>query len=341
LKIKNVILISNHSGSHIDRWQKFFEIYVEKFEFINTQYHKLDVIIENINRNHNYSDTVIITGPIGLLGVNFFKSTQRFAHFHLSFGYDLQEPYAPSQKSLDPVLSDFDYTGIIIDSIITKKMLLTYGVEESKIFVLPWGVDKVCLDYDLKLKQKSNRNLVSTRSHHEMFGIDKLIQAFLKYHLHFSDSKLFIFGSGPKTKELVKLVEKLELNDFIYFKGQVEEGTIYEYLKKSTIYLSNSQVDGTSVTLLQAMSYGCVPVCSNVKGNSNLITDEVNGYLFEYNDVESIVDSLFRLENNSYNNKIIEKNKKFVVENANWQENSLVLFKWMENISIFSKTEGN
>ena len=56
------------------------------------------------------------------------------------------------------------------------------------------------------------------------------------------------------------------------------------YLSSTKVYISATRSDGTSLSLLEAMGAGCIPVVSNIVSNRSWILDSVNGYLFDGED---------------------------------------------------------
>ena len=65
--------------------------------------------------------------------------------------------------------------------------------------------------------------------------------------------------------------------------------------RKNWIYVSASRSDGTSISLLEAMSAGMICVISDFPSNKEWIEDGVNGYTFTNNSPMSLAEKLISL----------------------------------------------
>ncbi|MBM7610253.1 glycosyltransferase involved in cell wall biosynthesis [Lysinibacillus composti] len=86
-----------------------------------------------------------------------------------------------------------------------------------------------------------------------------------------------ICGVGPKEEYLRKLVKDLDLEGQIKLLGYRRD--IGELLKVSDIFVFPSFREGLSVALMEAMACGLPVICSNIRGNRDLIINEKGGYL--------------------------------------------------------------
>ena len=119
-------------------------------------------------------------------------------------------------------------------------------------------------------------------------NIDKLIRASAK-----TKSKLAIVGSGPEEIALKKLAK--ELNAPVEFLGQLDEEGVKKVLARSRIFALLSDYEGLSFALLQAMACGIPSVVSNVKGNSDVIRNEVEGLVVNIDNQVEIENAIEKL----------------------------------------------
>lgn len=91
-------------------------------------------------------------------------------------------------------------------------------------------------------------------------------------------------GSQKDRVRIEKLVKKLGIEKEIKFVPFLSQIELAKLLCESTIYVSSSRVDSTSVTLLEAMACGAFPVVADIPGNREWIKDGENGYLVPLND---------------------------------------------------------
>ncbi len=128
-----------------------------------------------------------------------------------------------------------------------------------------------------------------------------LIQAFSEVHKIHSEYRLKIYGDGVMKKELLDLIARLCLSECVDIcEFQTD---IHEKVKKATIYVSSSNYEGISNSMLEAMAIGMPCVCTDcpVGGARMFIENNINGILVPVGDVESLANALNQIiENESH-----------------------------------------
>ncbi len=211
----------------------------------------------------------------------------------LSWGFDLHELQTQDDLAWLPQLS-----GLIVDSDPTMHIALQCGMTESQLTFLPWGVD---LDHftpegplfdlsALRLKPTS-RVLLSLRAHEPIYRIDEIINAFSQVQEDHADLVLLIGHSGSLTPQLQAQVAELGLDESVFFIASVDEGQVAELMRASVGYVTASEVDGTSVTLLQAMACGTPVIASDSPGNLSWVSPNT-GFLFHVGSVTQLAAAL-------------------------------------------------
>lgn len=135
--------------------------------------------------------------------------------------------------------------------------------------------------------------------------IPKLIENMENKHINYM---LNIAGNGPCEKELKGYVDTRKLNNKVKFYGRLTKKDLIDFLKKQDIYLNFSEYEGTSLTMLEAMACGCVPVVTNVSGVNDFIVSGQNGLISDVGNIDDIADNIAFLEQNR--KKIEEYGKK-------------------------------
>ncbi len=138
-----------------------------------------------------------------------------------------------------------------------------------------------------------------------------LIQAIKK--LNNPNFHLFILGDGAQEKELKEQVKVLGIEKQVHFLGFRRD--VYRICKSADIFLFASLQEGLSVAIMEAMACGLPIVASNIRGNIDLVDNDLGGYLVDPKDVDGFVDSIKKLMNDSqkqeqmriYNLKKIQK----------------------------------
>jgi glycosyltransferase involved in cell wall biosynthesis len=121
---------------------------------------------------------------------------------------------------------------------------------------------------------------------------EKRIDLMLKGFASFSDSsaRLNIVGDGDCRTQLELLAEELGLQGRVAFRGRTDD--VSKYLRSAHFYLSTSASEGMSNALLEAMSFGIVPLVSDVSGARDVVDHGRSGFLFEPKGLDDFVAKL-------------------------------------------------
>jgi sugar transferase (PEP-CTERM/EpsH1 system associated) len=106
-----------------------------------------------------------------------------------------------------------------------------------------------------------------------------------------------VVGSGPELVGLQRYVaDSSVLRGRVCFTGAREDVT--DLLNAMNIFVLPSRMEGLSNTILEAMATGVPVIATDVGGNSEILTDDVCGYLFQPADVSGLAEKLTRLLQN-------------------------------------------
>jgi glycosyltransferase involved in cell wall biosynthesis len=247
----------------------------------------------------------------------------------LSWGYDLSD--------LDRDGADLTWLsrlhGLIVDSEANRVIALAAGVEEARITFMPWGVDLAAFPFHapwidaFELGVPPHAPLVlSLRAHEPIYRVADIITAFAQVprrddvHEDFPDPHLIIGHQGSLTPELKALVRELGIEKRTRFIGTVPEADLVPLLGRASCYVTASEVDGTSVTLLQAMACGTPVIASDTPGNRGWIHEAKTGFLFPVGDVEALANCLIEVTAR-YPQEIVDRARLLVEAEADWQAN--------------------
>lgn len=101
--------------------------------------------------------------------------------------------------------------------------------------------------------------------------------------------KYFIAGTGVNDKLLEALAKTLGIVDNFKLLGQRND--IYELCMVSDVFILPSLREGLSVALMEALVCNVPIVCSDIRGNNDLVKNGENGYLIG-NDSNQLVDKI-------------------------------------------------
>ena len=131
---------------------------------------------------------------------------------------------------------------------------------------------------------------------------------------------LVIAGTGEKREEFLSLAKELGVDGRVHLLGFRTD--IPEFLKSADIFLFPSLQEGLPVALMEAMACGLPVICSEIRGNIDLI-DESCGILCPLADTDAFKDAIVKLVSDEklrdkMADKALEESKKYdikIIEN--------------------------
>ena len=146
----------------------------------------------------------------------------------------------------------------------------------SKYKLLQYGIDPI--------ESKEKRDIIfSNRLHKSLYRIDVIIRYFAEFTKRNLTYRLIIAGNGSETEKLKQLVDELKISDQVEFVGWLNHSENSYYYSHAKFYISLPESDGTSVSVLEAMLGGCIPILSDLAVSREWITDGVNGVIEKAN----------------------------------------------------------
>ena len=178
------------------------------------------------------------------------------------------------------------WTATKADLIITpsnhlKNVVKGWGVKENRIKVIYNGT---------KLKNKPDPIDDQPNDYFKFItvgrlapwkNIDIIIEALSDYKKANQNFIFYIVGSGPEETKLKKLVNDLDLENFVTFTGQLQKDDLNYYLQKSDIYIQASSYEGLPHVILEAMSHNLSIISTPIGGTNEVIQDGKNGWIWE------------------------------------------------------------
>lgn len=146
-------------------------------------------------------------------------------------------------------------------------------------------------------------------------NVDLLIRSIYLTKKKIPDIKCFIIGDGPERAELEKLVNELDIQNNVIFKGFMKDyNDLISYMKSSKVFALPSTREGFGIVVIEANACGLPVIVIDHKMNaaSDLIENHKNGFIskFSKGDIsQKIIAALNKKEKIS--NDCIETAKKY------------------------------
>ncbi len=189
-----------------------------------------------------------------------------------------------------------------------------FMAEEMRSLLPRRKLDILIANFGIEIIEKDllKENIIySNRLHKKLYQIESVINAFKLFLENSIDKswKLVIAATGEETNNLKSMVEHLNLKGNVEFVGWVDQEKNVEYYSKARLFVSIPESDATSISLLEAMAYGCIPVLSDLPANREWIDDGKNGII-----VNSPSENIFERALNLNISEVASINKRIIIE---------------------------
>jgi len=134
------------------------------------------------------------------------------------------------------------------------------------------------------------------------------------------DIKLVISGGSSATDNYVRRLEKIaQGNRRIIFTNYITGYEKEELFSNALLFVLPSYVEGLPIVLLEAMSYGTPCLASDILPHREIITEGVEGFLFQSHSSYNLMTKLEYLLKNSKELKVVREKAQYKVEKEyNW-----------------------
>ena len=114
--------------------------------------------------------------------------------------------------------------------------------------------------------------------------LDVILQAL--HHLDRDDIQFCVAGHGAAMDQLVVMAEELQLDQRIHFSGYIPSEDLPCLINSCDIFVMPGEAELLSLASLEAMACGLPILAANAVALPELVTNDVNGYLFQAGDAQ-------------------------------------------------------
>ena len=216
------------------------------------------------------------------------------------------------------------------DAQVTCDKAVSYGANPNRTVIFPWGVD---LEH-FHPKNGSTEHprgvftLFCNRAWEPYYGVDVLVQAFVRVAQSRPELSLILLGDGSQGGRLRQILLRGGVLDRVKFGGQISQNELPRWYHWADVYISPSHVDGSSVSLMEALACGLPCLVSDIPGNREWVTEGENGWLFPDGDAEALAAKILLVMNQRESlPKIGSAARAVAEERADWKKNSAKLMQ--------------
>lgn len=110
-------------------------------------------------------------------------------------------------------------------------------------------------------------------------GWPLVLSAFAEIKLADPSARLVFVGDGEDRAALLKMAEEFGLSSSVTVTGFVGPGVVRDWISAANVVLVASFKEGWSIAMLEALSCGAVLVSTDVSGATDMIRNDMNGYV--------------------------------------------------------------
>jgi glycosyltransferase involved in cell wall biosynthesis len=301
-------------------------------------------IVRDLNRIFDeINPDVVHAGPVQLCA--FLVAMTEFKPLlTMSWGSDLLRDAKTDPGRTEAILTLDRSSLFACDCETVAKAAQALGMPREKITIFPWGVD---LEHFIPGRSDRLRSglgwedanvLLSTRSHEEIYGVEILVDAFIRAATDHTNLRLLLLNGGSLLDEIKNAVGKAGMDDRVHFAGEVGLSELPEYYRSADLYVSASRSDGSSISLLEAMASGLPSVVSDIPGNREWVEPGLNGWWFNDGDPDALARIIGTAVQETSEMVRFGANAREIAEKrANWDENFSCLLDAYQRVHDMSE----
>jgi glycosyltransferase involved in cell wall biosynthesis len=204
----------------------------------------------------------------------------------------------------------------------TTDRLVQLGADRHQIDTCPRGVRSDLFFPPPEHTDADGHVIITTRSLELDYKQDLIIHAIQDVVRMNERITYRILGRGSERSRLETLVAELGLNSNVEFLGYVPTASLPYRLREASVYVSAYLEDGVSMSLLEAMACGLLPVVPDTEPNRYWVKDGLNGLLFSPGDRVSLAQKLtVAVSDASLRRRARAHNVRLVHDKVNWHKN--------------------
>ena len=175
------------------------------------------------------------------------------------------------------------------DAEVTRDKAVGLGMRPDRTRVIPWGVDLSHFRPRTTDHQDPRTfTILCNRAWEPRYGVEVLARAFVEIAAREPRARLLLMGAGSGEARLRRILGHNGTKGRVEFVRHVPQPDLLRWYHRADLFVSPSHVDGSSVSLMEAMACGLPVLASDIPGNKEWIQDGANGWLYPDGDSKAL-----------------------------------------------------
>jgi glycosyltransferase involved in cell wall biosynthesis len=145
------------------------------------------------------------------------------------------------------------------------------------VMTFPFGLDAL----PPAPASKEPHRFFANRGLEDIYAPLRVLSLFAGAAAAWPDARLVVANTGALQDAMRRRAQQLGLAERVDFVGRLDAAAQAEHYARARWYLSVPRSDSVSVSVLEAMSHGCIPILSDLPANRELVRAGHNGAIVE------------------------------------------------------------
>ena len=341
------VFVTDRTDVHAERFHRLFQELSPSSE-------RLDIVFDSAGnplatRNgsslSSWSDIreslgdagLVLSGPLDTVSRHIAQGD--FRHVGISWATDLMVGAGSSHQlagQIEDAVASMDV--VVTDNYAAENALVAMGVAPERIVRVPWGpeppeaLESTTAGSGLRKRlgvPADSHIILYPRALEPLYDPLVFVEAFSGLVRDYPSVCAVVVESGSLVPSVKKAVTEAGLEDRVVWAPTLSSAEFHALITESAVVVLTPQTDGTSVTLMEAMSLGTPVVTSHTSGSGEWVMDGVTGWSFPVGSAEALRVAMSRRfgASNAEVSSITQRAKRLVDSRAGWSTSSAILSK--------------
>ena len=334
----NVVFVTDRVDAHVERFHSLFSTVTHSYSHITVTYDTAGEPVmsldgsryqgwEAIRRALEALSSLVISGPLDTVSAGLAGGNYR--HIGISWATDVMVTAASSGDAWESMSSTLRTLDMVVsDNYPTENACIAMGVLPERILRIPWGpapdLEQSAggrQDFDLP---EARSLILYPRSLEPHYQPDVFVEALANVARAHPAALAVLVESGSLVDDVRAQVARLGLEDSLSWQPPRSAEQFRGLLALADVLVVSPKTDGTSVTVMDAMSMGVPVVSSLTSGSAEWIMDGITGWSFPVGDSDALATAILSALNCDLQRrrKITDAASNLVAVRGGWEASS-------------------